>query len=149
MGPSHPVLTSIIFESLSLRTGNSTIALLTTFTYSYHCIMSTQASPVETKPRSCCSGKKTAPQESPIPPNKEVSPIIKIEKGQEEQDKGCQCCSSNTEPVDGTSSTKALLIVALDDGRPQPVVTNFRCACGTFRGCCWGTCYPGCKCPGM
>lgn len=26
---------------------------------------------------------------------------------------------------------------------------NFRCACGTFRGCCWGTCYPGCKCPGM
>ena len=112
--------------------------------------MNSQTSTIETKPRSCCSGKKTTPQIPVIPTDKEISPIIKIEKGQEEeQDKGCQCCSSNTEPTDGTSSPNALLIVAVDDGRPQPVVSNFRCACGTFRGCCWGTCYPGCKCPGM
>jgi len=112
--------------------------------------MNTKTSAIETKPRSCCSGKKATPQDLPIPPKKEILPINEVEKGQEEQqDKGCQCCSSNKEPIDGASSVKSLLTVAVDDGRPQPVVTNFRCACGTFRGCCWGTCYPGCKCPGM
>ena len=109
--------------------------------------MNNQTATVETKPRSCCSGKKTNPQDPVVPSNKEILPIIEIER--EEQDKGCQCCSSNAKPIDGTSPIEALLIVAVDDSRPEPVVTNFRCACGTFRGCCWGTCYPGCKCPGM
>jgi len=95
----------------------------------------------ESKPRSCCSGKKNKPTElkSETLPKVEITPII-IKEVDEEVPKGCQCCSSNnTEPESD----------AIDDGRPQPVVTNFRCACGTFRGCCWGTCYPGCKCPGM
>ena len=106
-----------------------------------------ETSVTETKPRSCCSGKKKAPV---IPPNREITPIIKIEAPVNEEQKGCRCCSNTTEPeADGTSTFGMVLIVAIDDGRPQPVVTNFRCACGTFRGCCWGTCYPGCKCPGM
>ena len=63
----------------------------------------------ETKPRSCCSGKKIKPEKSEdsIIPNREITPTIKIEKATEE--KGCQCCSNNAEPEsDGTLPHKAM-----------------------------------------
>src|SRR5579859_3625865 len=104
----------------------------------------------EKKGKSCCSSKKSAtPDNSAIPQERELTPIT---KGEREQETGCQCCVKrvDTDPSAGYSQILArVLIVDVDDGRPQPVTTNFRCACGTFRGCCWGTCYPGCKCPGM
>lgn len=103
--------------------------------------------------KSCCSGKKrnsleTTKQvdEIAVSQDREIVPTVK-------QASGCQCCSSKPaedKPVEEcTSPGVSFLTPVADDGRPQPVVMNFRCACGTFRGCCWGTCYPGCKCPGM
>ena len=104
----------------------------------------------EQKPKSCCSGKKvTTPDNSAIPQERAIAPI---KKGDGLQETGCECCVKRVDPdpSEGPSFTwTQVLIVDVDDGRPQPVTTNFRCACGTFRGCCWGTCYPGCKCPGM
>lgn len=101
-------------------------------------------------PKSCCSSKKgTNPDNSAIPQARASAPI---KKGEGQQEIGCQCCVKRVDPdpLEGPSFTSTeVLIVDVDDGRPQPVTTNFRCACGTFRGCCWGTCYPGCKCPGM
>lgn len=58
----------------------------------------------ESKPRSCCSGKKNKPteQKSETLPKVEITPMIIKEV--DEVPKGCQCCSSNnTEPEsDGT-----------------------------------------------
>jgi hypothetical protein len=116
--------------------------------------MSPETPIVEKKKRGgCCGGKKTTAEkvDNPVPiPKMEISPIVaQPEKG---ENNSCQCCTKGAEsqPTDGNSGhPDHFLITALDDGRPQPIVTNFRCACGTFRGCCWGTCYPGCKCPGM
>lgn len=53
----------------------------------------------ETQPRkSCCSGK-TKNDKTEIPtPNKEITPIVKIEKAPEQEERGCQCCSNNADP---------------------------------------------------
>jgi hypothetical protein len=62
----------------------------------------------------------------------------------------CQRCSKQGNRPDERKVPRLwIVLIVVDDGRPQPFTTNFRCACGTFRGCCWGTCYPGCKCPGI
>src|SRR5277367_4595931 len=68
-----------------------------------------------------------------------------------EVERQCACCSEQDQdfPKKRTPHCLSIFLNTVNDGRRRPVVTNFRCACGTFRGCCWGTCYPGCKCPEM
>jgi len=68
-----------------------------------------ETSVAETKPRSCCSGKKKAPEDPVIPPNKEITPIVEIEKPLKQEQSGCQCCSNNAEPdTDGTHTFKMI-----------------------------------------
>lgn len=121
---------------------------------SKHALKMTNETCVEgPKTGGCCSGKKRSADKTvdPAKPTLEIEPIVKVQ-AEEAESAGCRCCSRETDPEpanDGRlpySTICANNAAIQDDGRPQPVVLNWRCACGSFRGCCWGTCYPGCKC---